>query len=53
MFKEAQIMKKNVQNSSKDEKESLKDVKWEMTMFQGALMTKNNLSGTSSEKNNL
>ena len=46
-------MKNNVQNSSKDEKEFLKDVKWEMTMFQGALMTKNNLSGTSSEKNNL
>ena len=45
-------MKKNVQNSSKDENESLKDVKWEKTMFQGTQMTKNNLSGTSSEKNN-
>ena len=46
-------MKKNVQNSSKDENESLKDVKWEKTMFQGTQMTKKKLLGTSSEKNNL
>ena len=43
-------MKKNVQNSSKDEKESLNDVKWEKIMFQWAQMTKNNFSGTSSDK---
>ena len=46
-------MKNNVQNSSKNEKESLKEVKLEKTMFRRAQMTKNNLSGTSSEKNNL
>ena len=43
-------MKKNVQNSSKNVKKSLNDVKWEKIMFQWAQMTKNNFSGTSSEK---
>ena len=48
MFSGAQMMKINLVKYRKT-----KEVKWEKTMFQEAQMTKNNLSGTSSEKKNL
>ena len=43
MFKQAQIMKKNLQRSSNDKKQSLKKLKWERAIFTGHQMTKKKL----------
>ena len=46
-------MKNKVQNSSKNEKESLKDIKWQKAIFHGRQMRKTFFRGAELTKNNI